>query len=217
MTIATFADLKSQVASFLNRSNLTSQISVFVQMAEDRMAYGSKEQPFQSEPLRIRAMETSADLALVGGTQTVALPTGFLQQRRLYISATPNIEVDYLTPTLFWNNWVSSTSGLPTEYTVEGENIVFGPTPDTAYTGKILYYKQFTALANDSDTNWLLTNSPAAYLWGTLLEAYRFVRNMEQAQSAANIFTGLINGLNDANKLDRFTGPWTTRSDTGNP
>lgn len=217
MTISTFADLKSQVASFLNRSNLTAQIPVFVQLAEARLAYGSKEAPFESEPLRIRAMETSADLSLVGGTQTVALPTEFLQQRRLYISASPIIQCDYLTPTLFWENWISSTSGPPTEFTIEGENIVFGPTPDTAYTGKILYYKKFTALSADTDTNWLLTNAPAAYLHGTLLEAYRFVRNMEQATASLNSFCGAVNALNDANKLDRFTGPWTARSDTGNP
>lgn len=217
MTIATFADLKSQVASFLNRANLTSQIPIFVQLAETRIAYGSKENPFVSEPLRIRAMETSVDLALVGGTQTVALPTNFLQQRRLYISATPNIEVDYITPTLFWDNWISSTSGPPTEYTVEGENIVFGPMPDTSYTGKILYYKKFTALSADNDTNWLLANAPGAYLHGTLLEAYRYVRNMEQAMASANSFTGVVNALNDANKADRFSGPWAARSDTGNP
>lgn len=217
MTIATYADLKTAVATWLNRSNLTSNITDFIALAETRIAYGSDEVPFKSDPLRIRAMETSSDLAITGGTQTVALPTGFLQQRRLYVSSSPNIEVDFVEPNLFWDTWLSATTGPPAEYTVEGENLVFGPIPDTAYTGKILYYKKFTALANDTDTNWLLTNAPGVYVQGALLEAYRFVRNMEQAQVSANSFAGLINALNSSDKKDRYTGPWTTRSDTGNP
>lgn len=217
MTISTFADIKSQLATYANRANLTAQIPVFVQQAEARIAYGSQDGQFKSEPLRIRAMETASDIALVGGTQTAALPTGFLQQRRLYLAGTPVIKPKFVAPDLFWGNWVSSTSGQPKEFTVEGDNLVFGPTPDVAYTGKLLHYKKFTALSADTDTNWLLTSAPGVYLHGSLAEMYRFARNMEQAVSSFSTFCGLVNSLNDADKADRYAGPWAARSDGCTP
>jgi hypothetical protein len=217
MGIATLADLKSQVAVSLNRSNLTSQIPYFVQLAETRIAYGSQEQPLESQPLRIRAMETAADLALVGGTQTVALPTGYLQQRRMYISGTPIVKPQFVSPDAFWGRWFSYTSGQPVDYTIEGENYVFGPTPASNYTGKTLYYKKFTTLSADADTNWLLTNAPGVYLHGTLIEAYKYVRNMEQAAASLNNFCGVVNALNSADKSDRHSTPWVARSDTWTP
>ena len=215
MAISTLADLSSQVAAFLNRQDLTTQIPVFVQLAESRIAYGSKEAPFISEPLRIRSMEVSAFATF--NAQMIQLPTGYLQQRRLYISGSPNTELVYVTPDLFWKRWLSSTSGTPCEFTVEGENIVLGPTPDVAYTGQILYFKQFTPLVSPTDTNWLLTNAPAVYLNGTLLEAFKYIRNTNQATAYLNSFCGIVNGLNQANKADRYAGPWQAKTDIWNP
>lgn len=209
MTISTFADLKAQVAVFLNRSNLTSEIPYYVQLAETRIAYGSKEPPFETQPLRIRAMETRATATF--NAQSIELPEGYLQQRRLYLENTPNGKLNYETPDAFWTDCRTGTSGQPVIYTVEGEAFYLAPTPETSYTGNILYYKKFDALADDADTNWLLTNAPNVYLYGTLLEAFSHVRNMEQAQLNAVKFTGIINALNSADKADRHTTPWTAR------
>lgn len=216
MTIATYADLKSQVATFLNRSNLTTQIPTLVQLAETRIAYGSREGALQCEPLRIRSMETSADVTI--SAQTAALPTGYLQSRRLYLNSNPVAELNYVVPDVFWKLYAWQGSAQPTHFTVEGENFVFGPTPDSTYTGKSLYYKKFTPLSADLDTNWLLTNAPAVYLHGTLMEAYRFVRNMEKAMDEHSAFIGAVNALNLSDKADRYSGsPWQAVSDTGNP
>lgn len=216
MTISTFADIKAQIATLSNRANLTSQIPTFVQLAETRIAYGSREGAFTCEPLRIRAMEASADVTIA--TQTAALPTGYLQSRRLYINTDPIDELGYIVPDLFWRTYISSTTGKPRRFTVEGENLVFGPSPDSSYTGKILYYKKFTALSADADTNWLLTNAPSVYLHGSLMELYRFTRNMEKALDEHSAFCGAVNALNLADKADRYSGsPWQAYSDTGNP
>jgi hypothetical protein len=216
LSLSTFGDLKATVASFLNRSNLTTQIPYFVQLAETKIAYGDRAGPIPVDPLRIRAMETSADITI--NAQTVALPTGYLAPRRLYLNTNPIQELEYIVPTLFWRTYISSISDTPTRYTIEGENFVFGPIPDSTYTGKSLYYKKLTALSSDSDTNWLLQNAFGAYLQGTLAEAYSYIRNAEKASEARAMFAGIINGLNLSDKDDRFSGsPWQAFSDTGNP
>lgn len=216
MGIATTADLKAAIAAFLNRSNLTAQIPTFIQLAETRIAYGSREGAFTCEPLRIRGMETSADVAVTG--QTASLPSGYLQARRFYLAGDTVQELSYVVPDLFWRTYISVCSGTPTRFTVEGENFVFGPTPDGAYTGKCLYYQKWAALVNDSDTNWLLTNAPGVYLHGALLEAYRFTRNLDKAADEHAAFCGAVDALNLADKADRFSGsPWQAFGDTGNP
>lgn len=216
MSISTTADLKAAIAAFLNRGNLAAQIPTFIQLAETRIAYGSREGAFVCEPLRVRGMETSADIAVSG--QTAGLPSGYLQARRFYLASDPVQELSYIVPDLFWRTYISVASGTPTRFTVEGENFVFGPSPDTTYTGKCLYYQKFTPLVNDGDSNWLLANAPGVYLHGALLEAYRFTRNLEKAADEHAAFCGAVDALNLADKGDRFSGsPWQAFSDVGNP
>jgi len=66
MSIATYADLKAAVANWLNRSNLTARIPDFIALTETRMMYGAQGAGIACEALRIRAMETSADIAISG-------------------------------------------------------------------------------------------------------------------------------------------------------
>lgn len=214
MTIATFVDLKAQIATYLNRSNLTSQIPIFVQLAETRIYYGNKEAPFVSEPLRIQAMEQSYDVAI--SAQTAALPSDYLAHRRLYITGCQG-RIDFMSPPAFWDKYFSGASSQPKNFTIEAGNLVFGAVPDASYTGKLLYYRKFSALAADTDTNWILANAPGAYIQGALIEAYRFVRNMDQAQAALNAFTGVINALNDADKSDVYAAPWAATPDCSTP
>lgn len=215
MPIANYGDLKAQVAAFLNRNNLTVEIPYFVQLAETRIAYGSREMPFPSEPLRIRAMEICASATF--DKQEISLPDDFLQVRRLFIAGDPNGRIDFEVPSFFWVDASSGSAGKPTKYTIEGNSIFLRPSPDGSYTGRILYYKKFAALTDDADTNWLLVNAPSVYLYGTLLEAYKHVRNMEQAQVNLNAFAGTVNSLNLSDKDDRYATPWASVADVYTP
>ncbi len=216
MSISTFADLKGAIKNWLNRSNLEARIPEFISMAHTRIHYGSMEVPFQSDPLRIRAMETSVTTSIT--EQRTQLPTRFLQMRRLYLSGDPIRKLDLITTDQFWETHVSATTGIPKQFCIEGENLVLGPGPNGTYTAQMLYYEAFAQFSDETDTNWLLLNAPGAYLFGALIEAHTFTRNTAEAQNSYNKFQGIINGLMYADKNDRYSGsPWVARSDTGNP
>lgn len=214
MAISTFAELKTAVSNWLGgRSDLDSRIPEFVTMAEARINYGA-DAPFQSNPLRIGKMLTTSDVSLVANTATASLPTGYLEARRMYVAGDTKRTLDYIAPTLFWGmNGVNET-GLPKAYTIEGDNIVFSPVPDTAYTLKLLHYKAFDALSADDDTNWLLTNAPNAYLYSTLFEASIYTRNQANQQLYLGLARSTVNGLNKASAVSQASGaPMVARPD----
>jgi len=204
MAITNYGELKTAVANWLDRDDLTDRIPEFISMAEDTIA--------QDKRVRIRAMETSADLTI--SAQTVALPTGFIGARRLYLEGTPLKRVEFLAPENFWIRNLATQTAQPQWFTIEGENLVFGPSPDTTYTGKLLYLQRFTTLSGDTDTNWLLTNARGLLLFGALLEAAPFLEDDSRLMTWAVRYDDLAEKVHEANKRDRYTGaPLVSRSD----
>lgn len=70
MALANFTDLQTAIANYLARPGdvlVTAPAPDFITLAESRIAYGAEGQ-FASEPLRIRAMETSQTLVIIGTT-----------------------------------------------------------------------------------------------------------------------------------------------------
>lgn len=216
MSFSTFADLKQAIATFADRTDKTTAIEDYITLATTRILYGSMEPPFISDPLRIRAMETSAYATF--SAQQVELPDGYLQMRRLIVSGDTGGPLKLISPDTFWQKYTHTTSGVPREFTIEGESLFIGPTPDGSYTGRMLYYKAFDTLTNPTDTNWLLTNAPAVYLQGALIELWDDVKDYEAKVEAHKAFVGAINSLNKADQSDRWSGsPWVAHSDTCTP
>lgn len=216
MTISTYSTLKTALGDWaFNRgtSDLSAgRVDDFFTITHRKIFYGCMEPGYETEPLRIRAMETTADLSITG--QTVALPTRYIQNRRLYLNATPKILMEQVAPERLYELYPETTTGEPKVYAIEGENIVFGPTPDDTYTGKHLYYQTFAALSSDGDTNWLTTNAPDAYLFGALAEFLTFDGELDEAKMWAQRFAGVIRALNHADIHDRYSGA-TMRSRPG--
>lgn len=204
MAITNYGELKVAIANWMQYDELTPRIPEFVALAEDRIA--------QDERLRIRAMESSVDLTI--NAQTVALPTGYVEARSLYVDGSPKRRLEFLPPEDFWIRYLSGETSGPKAFTVEGENFVFGPAPDTTYTGKLLYWQKFTALALDADTNWLLTNARGLLLYGSLIEAAALMPNEPRVQSWALMYENEVERVQRANRRDRYSGaPLQTRSD----
>lgn len=201
MAITSYSELKSAVASWLNDSNLTSRIPEFISMAEDRIAHR----------LRIRSMEADASLTI--SSEDTALPSAFLEARRLYLTTDPKTTLEYVQPHHLAKIWASSQTGKPLVYTIEGTNLRVGPIPDQTYTGKLLYYAKLTAFSADTDTNWVLSNARGLYLYGALLEAAPFLGNDARIPVWEKQFEQILATVNKTEKEARFGGsPLVVRS-----
>ena len=73
----------------------------------------------------------------------------------------------------------ASTTGLPQYYAIfDVDNFILAPTPDQAYSVELHYYYRPNSLTAgaDSGSTWLSTNAPFAMLYGSLIEAYTFMK-----------------------------------------
>lgn len=166
MALSTYADLKTSIASWLARDDLTDNIPDFITLFEAAAA----------RKLRVRPMETSVIWTPVNGA--VPLPSDFLGMRRLTWTGSTPVELAYVHPTYLRSLFPGAEAGIPSHYTVEASNILIRPVDDTDVD--ILYYAKTPAVSGA--LNWLYTNHPDAYLFGSLAEAHGF--NIDQNQMA---------------------------------
>ena len=72
-----------------------------------------------------------------------------------------------------------STTGLPKYYAVfDIDNFIVAPTPNSNYAVELHYFYRPTSLTagSDSGTTWLSENAELALLYGSLIEAYTFMK-----------------------------------------
>ena len=73
----------------------------------------------------------------------------------------------------------ASTTGLPKYYArFDENNFIVAPTPNSNYAVELHYFYRPTSLTagTDSGTTWVSTNAPYALLYGSLIEAYTFMK-----------------------------------------
>lgn len=164
MTINTYAELKSTIADFLARDDLTTQIPTFIQLAEGRM----------SRELETREQEKRATTNLTANDQYVTLPTDFREVREVKLNINPVKVLTYYSPTNLDQSYGTNSSGIPEGFSIVGSEMKVRPIPDSAYQMEIVYIGTLPAIS-DSVTPILFSRSPEIYLYGALAEAYVYL------------------------------------------
>jgi hypothetical protein len=196
MSLATYSDLLASVASWMNRTDLTSVIPDFVTIAESKIA----------RDLRLRKQITSTTLATLTTTRAVALPTDWLEFENVSIAGTPETPCQYVNIEHMDVKYPENGSGgRPFVYTIEADNILFGPAPDAVYTVNVLYYARFAALASAS-TNWLMTNHPNVYLYACLREGSFFTKDKEGAMQWDGLYKQEVSNLQAVDERSAHSG-----------
>jgi len=209
MALSTYAELKTSIANWLNRSDLTSEIADdFIKLTE--ADFNAK--------LRIRQMEQIDTVTI--NAETVTVPTGFISVRSFYILSGNKYPLEYLTPSNLFETRGGSRTGRPRAYTIEADNETeqfrFGPSPDTSYTGYLSYYKAFNALSDSNTSNYILNSHPNIYLYGSLYHAANFLGGMDpdQKQNWLQMYIAAMERCENNDKQDSYGGaPVTQRTD----
>ena len=185
MALTSYSTLKTAVANYLGRSDLTSQIPDFITLAELRL----------SREIRTRKLLKSVTTSTTAGDSTVALPSDFLELRDIYLDGNPRISLQYLSPSTFTRNAQATVSGKPAVYTTLGQEFEFAPIPDKAYTVELLYYFKPTPMSDSVASNEFLANYPDALLYATLAEAEPYLMNDARIQVWSSMYDRAISNI----------------------
>jgi len=186
VSIANYTDLKSQIADFLNRDDLTSVIPTFISLAEADM----------NRKLRHWRMERRSNAVL--DTQYSALPTDFLEAIRLQLTGAQTHRLEFISHSeLMDKRAASNTAGTPKFYTFIDGTIEVYPTPDQTYTIEMNYYSIIDALSTSNADNWAITYHPDVYLYGALTHSAPYLGEDARTQTWAALYQNAVSGINN--------------------
>tara|TARA_R100000664_G_C2707374_1_gene105454 strand:- start:182 stop:808 length:627 start_codon:yes stop_codon:yes gene_type:complete len=190
MAIDTYANLKSTIATYLNRDDLTANIPDFIALTEKRL----------NRELRVREMINSdTSITTVSGTQSYSLPTGFIEAITVIFQSDPFVTLPFTSNHDFYKKYNSSVaSGSPSFFTIVGDKIKLGVAPDQAVTLQIDFYKEITTLSDSVTTNDILTTFPELYLYGSLAESSPFLMQDERLNVWASLYKEAVNKANES-------------------
>ena len=201
MTITNFGTLKTAIADTLNRDDMTSVIPQFVSLAQAQF----------NRKIRSHRQITRGSLTI--DAQFEALPANWLETIRITMDANPiraltQISMDDLTR---YRTAIDNTTDAPVYFAHNGTDIELFPTPSTSFTGEITYYAKITALSADADTNWLLTNNPDVYLYGSLVHTAPYLKDDARITVWAALLAQAMDQIEDETAAARFGSPLRMR------
>jgi hypothetical protein len=167
-----YAQLSTLIQQYVEstEASLVANIPTFVKLAEERI-YNS---------VQIPALRQNSTATLSIGSPYMALPTDWLATFSLAaITPVTNVYTFLINKDV---NFIrecytqASTQGLPQYYAIwDDSTMILGPTPDLAYTLELNYYYYPQSIV-DAGTSWLGNNFETVLLYGSLREAYLYLK-----------------------------------------
>ena len=184
MAITSYSTLKSSIASWSHRADLTDYLDDFIDFTEARL----------NRELRVSQMETSA--TITPSSDVLTMPTGWLAVRNIKLDTNPVQTLDYVTPAEM--DRLANGQTEAGKYTIIGDQIKLDAA--TSYTVTIEYYAKIPALSDSNTSNWVLEAHPDVYLYGCLAEVFKFAMDEAEATKYTVLF---LNGIAEIRALDR--------------
>ena len=165
-----YTELTAAIKDYANNTetNFVAAIPTFVKQAEQRI--------YRMVNLPVNRKNVAG--TLTDGNAYLTMPTDFLFPLSLAITSSSNQifllnkDANFIRST--YPN--ASTEGTPKYYgTFASDTFIVGPTPDANYVTELHYYFEPESIVTSS-TSWLGTNADTALLYGSLVEAYTYMK-----------------------------------------
>jgi hypothetical protein len=178
----------------------TEQINTFIEQAEQRIF----------NTVQLLDLRKNVTGNMTSGNKYLAVPTDWLANFSMAVVDADgryeymlNKDVSYIRQA-FPN---PSTTGIPTHYAYFDENsYILGPTPDDNYVVELHYFYYPPSIVT-AGTSWLGDNFDSVLLYGSLLEAYTFMKG------EADIIAGYQKRYDEAMAMLKQLGEGKNRQD----
>lgn len=200
MAISTYDTLKSNIADFLNRDDLTSVIPTFIDMAQGQI----------NRDVRHWKMEKQTSLSSTSAG-VFQLPTDWLETKELKFAPDlveyPNdtYTVEYISQNTFDERKQNSNAltGNPKYYTLVANAglmyaHLFPITEQTDNTANLLTlnYLAENQLDGSNQTNWLIADASDVYLYGSLIHAAIYLKDDERLALFSQMYAAAVQRAN---------------------
>ena len=195
MTISTYAELKTEVADWAHRSDLTAKMDTFCQFAEQIINNGFELNGRTVGGLRSKEMVKRSSQSF--NATFFALPSDYLEMIALEIEYSGGrVPIRQVSQQILDSTY-STATGNPRAFSIIGDEIEFRPGIDAAspYTGEITYYAAVPTLVTNS-TNNILSATPMVYLAAMLLAVAIYLQDDEMAATWFNTLASYTKGAN---------------------
>lgn len=166
MSITSYSTLKTALGDWLNRSDLETVASDFVQMAEGRLKRDHRVRKLQSRTITVTAEEYT-------------LPSDFDSLQSLTHDGSVYFgSIDIVGPEKLSDiKSLYGTSGVPSHAAIIDGVLRFAPVTSSSISMKMTYWVVLPALSDDAPTNWLLEDHPDIYLYASLCESAPYLKD----------------------------------------
>jgi hypothetical protein len=196
MALDTYTNLKTSIADWLNRDDLTAVIPDFISLAEAQI-----ERRLPIQKLVKRATATV-------DTPFFAVPADFVSAKSFILTSTAPVQqlIQLTQDEVDSKKTLYTTTGKPTYFAFVGGQIEVLPAPDTGYTGELTYVAKLEKLSGAVASNWLLTQYPDVYLYGSLLQAAPYLRDDERIAVWGGLYEKAIEEMIVQDQRASFSG-----------
>lgn len=185
MNFDTYAGLQAAIADELNRDDLTASVAGFILLMEAQT----------ERQLRTRDMVSVVPTFAVS-TEFVPLPADLLEVRSLRLNANQTKPLDFATIDEMADfRQMHPGGGMPSKFSIVGNQFWFLRFPDTDYTANLIYYAKLPRLSDTQTTNWLLENHPDIYFYGSLLNSAPYLKEDARIAVWAQFYQNAVDSL----------------------
>ena len=175
-----YDELKTDVAAYLHRTDLTAFMPGFVERAE----------AFLFRELPIKDLTTKVAGTTTGEYFTLPSDLGSISKVTVTIGSS-EVALDYMAQP------ISYSTTYPEFYSFDnGQGRIWGASGQ-AYT--LYYTPNITALSGSNTSNWLLVNAQDLYFYAVALEAARYTRNTAEVDRVSALLPALLDSVRSFN------------------
>jgi hypothetical protein len=205
----TYAQLETAIQDYTENTetSFVSNLPLFIRQAEERI--------LKSVQLSLFRKNVSGTMA--NANRFLACPSDYLAPFSLSFvdASSDHVFLDFKDPDYVQSfNPDAATVGLPRYYAVyDVDNFILGPTPNAAYNVELHYFYRPASLTAGAagGTTWLSENASIALLYGSLIEAYIFMKGEPDMMALyEKRFTEAISGMKMLGEAKEVTDEYRT-------
>lgn len=204
-----YSELKNAIQDYTqnDETSFVSNIPLFIRFAEERIL----------KSVQLSLFRKNATASAVSGNKYLACPTDFLAPYSLSYETTggDKIFVEFKDVNFLQSAYPDdSTEAAPLYYAqFDVDNFLLAPTPDSSYVVELHYLYRPTSITagSDSGTTWLSDNAEMALLYGSLLEAYIYMKGDQDVFEAYSLrFNESLEGIKRLGEAKETTDQYSS-------